>query len=208
LSIKDVCTQSGGMFVQCGRTRGRGLLLQMRTSILFGAKIFEIYSVSARTRGRMELSQCGHFQTRRRVNFSPFYADVFYGQPLTPVDQLTTPPHTAVTKIIPQYILRMTFFRSKFTSFRSSVELNFIVCFVSFLSSWDEKATAATVFWMNFHLYLRRFSCFAVDYMTSQLICCLFEATKIIVKCLYPRIQQRDEDESSTKITRSWSWPP
>jgi len=42
--------------------------------------IFEIYDVSARTRG--ELSQCEHFSDKERVNFSRFYADVFYGRPL------------------------------------------------------------------------------------------------------------------------------
>jgi len=44
----------------------------MRTSALFGAKkfgLFEIYRVSARTRGE-------------GVNFARFYADVFYGRPL------------------------------------------------------------------------------------------------------------------------------
>jgi len=40
-------------------------VLQMRTSALFGAKdlgFFEIYGVSARTRGG--LSQCGHFAVK------------------------------------------------------------------------------------------------------------------------------------------------
>jgi len=57
----------------------------MRTSALFDAKnfrCFEIYGVSARTRG-IGLSQCGHFFGQGGgFNFSQFCADVLYGQPL------------------------------------------------------------------------------------------------------------------------------
>jgi len=48
-------------------------MLQMRTTVLFGANnfgFFEIYDVSARTRGRSE------------VIYSQFCGDIFYGQPL------------------------------------------------------------------------------------------------------------------------------
>jgi len=57
-SIKDVRGQ-GGRVAQCGhilRTRGEFFRIQMQTSALFDAKIirfFEIYGVSARTRGRV-----------------------------------------------------------------------------------------------------------------------------------------------------------
>jgi len=57
----------------------------MRTSALFGAKtffFFEIYGVSARTRG--EISQCEHFSDNvEGVEFSRFCADVFYKLNLT-----------------------------------------------------------------------------------------------------------------------------
>jgi len=56
----------------------------MRKSAIFGTKIigfFEIYGVSARTRG---LSQCGHIADKGRgVSFSRFYADVFHGRSLS-----------------------------------------------------------------------------------------------------------------------------
>jgi len=47
------------------------------TSALFGAKIFEvfeIYDVSARTRGERGLSQCGYFADKggRGINFRDF----------------------------------------------------------------------------------------------------------------------------------------
>jgi len=54
-SIKDVRSQGGGEFVQCGHfsdKRGRGVL-HMQTSTLFGTKNFgfsKIYSVSARAK--------------------------------------------------------------------------------------------------------------------------------------------------------------
>jgi len=58
----------------------------MRTSALIGAKnfgFFEIYGVTAWTKGR-GLSQCGYFADKgERANFSRFCADVFYGRPLT-----------------------------------------------------------------------------------------------------------------------------
>jgi len=60
----------------------------MRTSALFCAKnveIFETYGVSARTRVKgVWVSQCGHFAHKKewRVNFSRFYAEVFYEWPL------------------------------------------------------------------------------------------------------------------------------
>jgi len=58
----------------------------MLTFALFGAKnfgFFEIYIVSARTRGEGDLSQCGHFAKKGGgVNFSRFCADVLYGRPL------------------------------------------------------------------------------------------------------------------------------
>jgi len=62
LSIKDFRSQEGERVVYADilRTRKEGVL-QMRMSVLFGAKIigfFEIYGVSARTR---RLSQCGNF---------------------------------------------------------------------------------------------------------------------------------------------------
>jgi len=46
------------------RKRREGKILQMRKSALFGVKnfeFFEIYGVSARTRGEGGLSHCGHF---------------------------------------------------------------------------------------------------------------------------------------------------
>jgi len=49
----------------------------MQTSLLFGAKNFVIYGVSARTWG---LNQCGHFADKG--GGGQFFADVFYGQPL------------------------------------------------------------------------------------------------------------------------------
>jgi len=70
LSIKDVRSQGGLSNADIFRTRGE-VALQMRTSALFVQKnfgFFEIYGVSARTRG---------------VNFSRFCAEAFYGRPLT-----------------------------------------------------------------------------------------------------------------------------
>jgi len=60
----------------------------MRTSVLFGAysfEFFEIYDVSARTRGgEGSWASADIFRTRERgVNFSRFCADVFYGRPLS-----------------------------------------------------------------------------------------------------------------------------
>jgi len=55
---KNVRSQRGGEFVQCGHFEDKGGgVLQMWISALFGAKnlgIFEIYGVSARTKGRFE----------------------------------------------------------------------------------------------------------------------------------------------------------
>jgi len=69
-------------FVQCGHFSDKGGGgLQMRMSALFDAKnfgFFEIYGVSARTRGE-GLSQCGHFSDKE-ANFSHFCANVFYGR--------------------------------------------------------------------------------------------------------------------------------
>jgi len=77
--IKDVRSQAG--FVQC-RQRGRGVL-QMQTSALSGAKklgFFEIYGVSARTRGELVRTYCR--QGEGGGNFSQFCAGVFYGRNL------------------------------------------------------------------------------------------------------------------------------
>jgi len=57
----------------------------MRTSAFFRQKnfgFFEMFSVSARTRGR-GFSQCRHFSDKEGgVNFSQFCPDIFYGRPL------------------------------------------------------------------------------------------------------------------------------
>jgi len=56
----------------------------MRTSARFGEKhigFFEIYGVSARTRGVESV--------REGVNFSPFCADDFYGWPLTGISHIS-----------------------------------------------------------------------------------------------------------------------
>jgi len=70
-SIKDV------------RSQGRGVL-QMWTSALFSTKnfgFFEIYGVSARTRGRV-VEPVRRFFGQGGVNFSRFCADFFYGRPI------------------------------------------------------------------------------------------------------------------------------
>jgi len=76
--------KSGGRLSNADIFRTRGVL-PIRASALFGAKnteFFEIYGVSAWTRGR-GLNQCGHFSDKGEgVNFSRFCADVFYGRPL------------------------------------------------------------------------------------------------------------------------------
>jgi len=67
---KDVRSQGGEGLSNADKGEG---VLQMRMSALFGAKIlwfFEIYDVSARTRGE-------------GINFLRFCADIFYGRPLT-----------------------------------------------------------------------------------------------------------------------------
>jgi len=64
-SIKDVRSQGGRGLSSADISRTRGIF-QMQMSALFGAKnfrFFEIYGVSARTRG-WRLSQCGHFEDR------------------------------------------------------------------------------------------------------------------------------------------------
>jgi len=56
----------------------------MRTSVLFGAKnigFFKIYALFSRTRGKVELSQCGHFSDKGEGSvFHDFFADVVYGR--------------------------------------------------------------------------------------------------------------------------------
>jgi len=70
LFIQDVRSQKGLSSADILWKGERGVL-QMRTSALFGAKnieFFEIYSVSARTRGEGGLSQCGHFADKREFH--------------------------------------------------------------------------------------------------------------------------------------------
>jgi len=62
------------------RIRGKEVL-QMQASALLGVKnfgFFDIYDVSAQTRGEEVLSQCGQGE---RVSFSRFCAGVFFGRP-------------------------------------------------------------------------------------------------------------------------------
>jgi len=72
----------GGGFIQCGQG-GRGFFRCGRPQFLAqkNSGFFEIYDVTARTRGR-GLSQCGHFADKGRGHFSRFFAGVFYGRPL------------------------------------------------------------------------------------------------------------------------------
>jgi len=65
----------------CGQGEG---VLQMQTSVLFGAKkfgFFEIYGMSTWTKGEGGLGQCGHASEKDGVNFSQFCAGVLYGRP-------------------------------------------------------------------------------------------------------------------------------
>jgi len=86
-SIKDVCTQEGGGFVQCEHfvDKGGGVL-QMRTSALLDAKnfvFFEIYDAFPRTRGervqpvRILCGQGG------RGQFFAILCGLLHGRPLT-----------------------------------------------------------------------------------------------------------------------------
>jgi len=61
------------------RTRGDSSDADVRTFWRKNFGFFEIYGVSARTRGEGGLSQCGHFTDKG----GQFCADVFYGRPLT-----------------------------------------------------------------------------------------------------------------------------
>jgi len=82
-SIKDVHSQEGGGLSSANILQTRGGSIQMRTSALFGAKnfgFFEIYGVSARARGVEPVRT--FFGHGEGVNFSRFYADVFYGRPV------------------------------------------------------------------------------------------------------------------------------
>jgi len=67
-SVHKRCPYSGGRwFVQCRHFADKGVL-QMRIFVIFGAKnfiIFEIYSVSVRTRGEGSWNSTGILRTRR-----------------------------------------------------------------------------------------------------------------------------------------------
>jgi len=76
----------GRVFVQCGIFYGQGerSVLQMQTSTLFGAKNFRTFRNlwCVRTTRGGGLNQSGNFADKR-VNFSQFCADFFYGRPLS-----------------------------------------------------------------------------------------------------------------------------
>jgi len=85
-SIKDVCSQGGRGFVQCGhfadKEEGGSSDVDVRTFWCKNLEFFEIYGVSARTRGCWASADI--LRTRGRgVNFSRFCADVFYRRPLS-----------------------------------------------------------------------------------------------------------------------------
>jgi len=82
-SIKDVRSQGRRRFAKCGHFSDREGGLHMRTSALFGAKFFEffeIYVVSARTRGVEPVQTfCG--ERGRRSIFRDFVRTSFKDGP-------------------------------------------------------------------------------------------------------------------------------